>query len=80
MAGDVVTRIETSTDNGSSFSAQNTGFAHYVSGALGYIHVTASITLDLSANTQVRNNVTSNHIYIDSTDAPYSYAGGYLIG
>ena len=80
MAGDVVFRIETSTDNGTSFSAQNTGFAHYVSGATGYINVTASVTLDLTASTQVRNQITSNHAYIDNSDEPYTYAGGYLIG
>ena len=80
MTGDMVIRIETSTDGGSSFSAQNTGFAHYVSGALGFIHVTASVTLDLTANTQVRNQITSGYCYIDNSDEPYTYAGGYLIG
>ena len=79
MTGDMVIRIETSTD-GNTFSAQNTAFAHYVSGALGFIHVTASVTLDLTANTQVRNQITSGYCYIDNSDEPYTYAGGYLIG
>ena len=80
MSGDMAIRIEISTDNGSSFTAQNVGFAHAVSGAQGYINVTACMTLDLSANTQVRNNVSGGYSYFDNSDQPYSYAGGYLIG
>ena len=79
MTNDFVIRIETSTD-GNTFSAQHTAFAHYVSGALGFINVTANVTLDLTANTQVRNNITSGYSYIDNSDEPYTYAGGYLIG
>ena len=79
MTGDMVIRIETSTD-GNTFSPQNTAFAHYVSGALGFSHVTASVTLVLSANTQLRNNISSGYCYIDNSDEPYTYAGGYLIG
>ena len=80
MAADMVLRIEISTDSGSSFTVQNTGFAQYVSGAQTYINVTACMTLDLSANTQVRNNISAGYSYTDNSDEPYSYAGGFLIG
>jgi len=79
MTGDMVIRIETSTD-GNTFTAQHTAFAHYVAGALGFIQVTANITLDLTANTQVRNQITSGYCYIDNSDEPYTFAGGFLIG
>ena len=80
MGADMVLRIEISTDSGSSFTVQNTGFAQYVSGAQTYINVTACMTLDLSANTQVRNNISAGYSYTDNSDEPYSYAGGFLIG
>ena len=79
MTNDMVIRIETSTD-GNTFAAQHTAFAHYVSGALGFIQVTAHVTLDLTANSQVRNQITAGYSYIDNSDEPYTYAGGHLIG
>tara|TARA_X000001382_G_C3111369_1_gene160024 strand:- start:242 stop:769 length:528 start_codon:yes stop_codon:yes gene_type:complete len=81
MADDLHIRIETSTDSGSNYTGHMIGLGdHSTAGTAGYIGTSASVTLDLAAGTLVRNRVSAQYTYVENTEQPYSYAGGFLIG
>ena len=82
MSDDLHLRIETSPAGGGSYTSHmiRLGDHSTIGSGGGYISVSAAVTLSLSATDLVRFNVTVGHIYIDNTNNPYSYAGGFFLG
>ena len=82
QADDLHIRIETSPAGGGSYTSHMIGLGDHstIGSSGGYISVSAAVTLSLSATDLVRFNVTYGYIYIDNTNNPYSYAGGFFLG
>ena len=82
MSDDLHLRIETSPAGGGSYTSHmiRLGDQSTIGSGGGYISVSAAVTLSLSATDLVRFNVTVGHIYIENTNNPYSYAGGFFLG
>ena len=51
-----------------------------IQGSAGYETTSVHLTISLTANDQVRTNISSGHTYVENIDSPYSYFGGYFIG
>ena len=52
----------------------------FYDGNAGYETTSVHLTISLTANDQVRTNISSGHTYVENIDSPYSYFGGYFIG
>ena len=81
MSADLTAEIDISTDSGSNFNPKSKTFCDITTqGSAGYETTSVHLTISLTANDQVRTNVSSGHTYVENIDSPYSYFGGYFIG
>lgn len=80
MSEDMAAFID--VDTGSGFTSKSRVFSDFsiIGNGSGYIAGNIFLTYPLSANDQIRINVTGGHIYAESNDDPFSYFGGFLVG